>query len=322
MYLEKSCGRRFVWNFFLNKVPFAREAFTNQPTHQPVATEKREMARKLLCFAFAFLWAIPALGQKSVPAWPANLDTVRYPIFHKVEVMSAVKMADMGLHPVRLNKPIVVWNWTESRKRFLPDTLQAGVIVAADSAEQPVYKADCTNRLAPFPLGASVLSTERIDSTASRLLAGDSEKKGFWAGLGDLLGDATRMIGGFLLGLLEFLGGFLLLFLLLVLAFATALALAGLVRELWSRRSGATPPAPTPAPVPTPTPTARPFVTTPPSGATGGAASPLVAPTPPSGGRRFISYYPGEDHRIRFSGLRDVRFEEEEGVTTLRFRNA
>lgn len=293
------------------------------------------MVRKLLCFAFVFLWAIPALGQKSVPAWPAGLDTIRYPIFHKVEPMSAMKIAELGLRPVRLDTAIVVFNWTEARKRFQVDTLQKGVVVAVDRALQPIYKVDCGNRLGMLPLGASVSSifpTSGIqlpfDSTARRLLASDSASKGFWAGLGDRLGDAAREIGSFLWGLLKFLGAFLGLGLVLLLGVAIFAGLSEVARGLLvggRLRRGGTPPAPTSAPAPAP---AAPFVaspapvvpiTTPPATP---LASTTEVPVATSATRRFISYYPGEDHRIRFSGLRDVRFEEEEGVTTLRFRNA
>lgn len=282
------------------------------------------MVRTLIS-VLVFLWAVPVLGQKSVPAWPAGLDTVRYPIFHQApREMSAVKMADLGLHPIRLAKATVVWNWTESRKRFLPDTLQPGAIVAADSAQRPVYKVDCTNRLAEFPLGLAG-STNLGGSQGPSLLKGlpvsadsavvplvTSTEKGFASRFVEGIKSLLRGLGWLLLGLLA----------LAVLAAVVMMLLYFLAwLDNWmQRRRGGRPAGTPPAPAPLSSATAPATPTTIPP------ASPLTSTTEvpvatPASTRRFISYYPGEDHRIRFSGVRNVRFEEEGGVTTIRFQN-
>lgn len=275
---------------------------------------------KKLFLLLLVLGTIPVLAQRSVPAIPWGfVDTVKYPIFHKFEPMSAIKMAELGLRPVRLDTSVVMFNWYESRKRFMLDTLQRGVVVAVDSTGRPIYKADCSNRLVfakcpvvttkdssgSGPAGAHK-KTEEKDSFLKSLA------KGLWGLIGDLFGQLGW--------LLATLAGLALLGLLL-------LGLYLLGRRVFNGRIVATPPSGGSSPASTPL-VASPTV---PASATSApaASSPATSAAPVSATasgsvkeRKFVAYYPGEkEQMLRFSGVQDVRMEEEGGVTTLRFRN-
>jgi hypothetical protein len=269
---------------------------------------------KKLFLLLLVLGTIPVLAQRSVPAIPWGfVDTVKYPIFHKFEAMPAIKMAELGLRPVRLDTAIVMFNWYESRKRFMLDTLQKGVVVAVDSTGRPLYKADCSNRL--------VLAKYSLPSDSSKTIGSGPEKDSFlkslakslWSFIGDLFNHLfwllLTLLGLALLALLGWLifegGRRIFRSMNPVSAIPVAIPPAAPIAAAPAAASAsAAPAAPAPAPaVPT-------------------VAATATAPVPTPGERRFIAFYPGEEEQmLRYSGFRDVRLEEEGGVTTLRFRN-
>lgn len=137
----------------------------------------------IIGFIVAMCFISPRAGAqaqpRSVAALPEGLDTSRYPIFHQVEPMSAVRMADLGLRPVRLDTAIAVFNWVEREKRFHLDRLPAGVIIAVDSAGVPLYRQDCSNRLVVpvrhvLTLGQTLPDTSANALVAAAELAGES----------------------------------------------------------------------------------------------------------------------------------------------------
>lgn len=214
------------------------------------------LAMKKILTALALLFvsgALPAQTQpRSVPAMPAGLDTSRFPIFHKTEPMSAVRMADLGLRPVRLDTAIVVFNWTEARKRFQYDTIPAGVVVAVDTENIPRYRQDCSNRLVLLPKGisapASITAGLNPDSTSTDSARAIGVNTLASAGSGESwFSRAAGWLWGNLWGLAKLLGAILLLLVLLALAFAIGSGLVQFVRQIWAQR-GLTPVVVPPAP--------------------------------------------------------------------------
>lgn len=83
-------------------------------------------------------------------AVPREVDLEKYPILRKGE-LTARRAAEMGLHPVVLEKSATVYNHRrniETRGRFAYDTLLTGTVAYADKDGKLVYKADCSNRIA------------------------------------------------------------------------------------------------------------------------------------------------------------------------------
>lgn len=168
-------------------------------------TRMRKFVTATLAVIMLALGAAVAQGQaqpRSVAAMPKGLDTSRYPIFHKVEVMSAERMANLSLRPIKLDTAIVVFNWVEKERRFHLDTLPAGVFVAVDSNGVYRYRIDCSNRLVMPTLyyiaigdrgGSSLLDSS--DSLGSNLIPPAPATSG-GPGIGERFANAFRSTAG------------------------------------------------------------------------------------------------------------------------------
>ncbi len=251
------------------------------------------------------------------------------------------------------------YNWYRHLNRFVYETIPVGTLVYVDSAGIPRYREDCGNRLvepAKCPqcgtvgltdstsnglIGTPAVTTDTVINTSAKV-AGlwgrmtDSLKGmavGFWKGLGSIFAP--------LFWILLFLAGVALLLWLAMLIIGWLQGLRGTERRRFvgaeppfepvvSHYRGTTtapnpvPPVVTPTPPATPVPEITPTLTTavPVAGSTATPATP--APTGEAQSeRRFVAFYPGEpgsDTMLRFGGVKNVRFEEQDGETTIRFR--
>lgn len=143
----------------------------------------------------------PARVVNTTPrAVPVGMDIVKYPIMPANHRLTVAEIAKYELRPVRLDKDVVVYNYSTSDRAFWLDTLKTGELVLADANGEPVYKEDCGNRVAiikPCPACMPTMPTPvTLPATAGNV--GDNTDGGggyampgwlrsLWHGLGNLL---------------------------------------------------------------------------------------------------------------------------------------
>src|SRR3989344_1575294 len=262
-----------------------------------------------LCFLTFFVSATAVAAQR-VPAEkaiPANANLEQYPLFN--EPIPLDVQTDLQLNPIRLNEEWTGLNWHPRQDRFFYEKLLPGTIVFVDKDNNPIYKADCGNRLVSWP------DTSRADTASVATAPAPTVKKGLLDRIAGGLWGAMKALGGFLwdlfkmifLGLMAFLG----LALLISLLYWLWQGIRGLFDHLTDGGRGrqtapiATIPSsttpsgggrPVPPVVPVPpassgsTPTPLP-TTSPSSSGSGGGIPPSTEPTPPASNRRFFAFY-------------------------------
>ncbi len=306
----------------------------------------RLTARLLALVMVLLVSSSSAYAQKGGYAVADGAEMERYPIFSTNKPLSVQQIADLELHPVKLQEPLVVQNHFrglhDKQGRFVVETLPVGTLVLVDKNGNVRYKADCGNRLVEFnntALNRGGVSSIKLEDLPKPLQStpppppAPTPHKGIWQTL-------TEALRGAAIGLWKFIGnilapfGWLVLFLLgAVLLGLLMLAIGWLIRD-WFRprpddnqawRGGAVPPAPVPIvaaqPAP-PAPVAPVAAVVPPPA----QPAPAVAEQPAEQARaRRIIFDRGngrEPNLIRWVGFELHSFETApDGTHSLRFRD-
>ncbi|MEK7174584.1 MAG: hypothetical protein AAB759_02910 [Patescibacteria group bacterium] len=198
------------------------------------------MAVLVLAFLVAGSVAFAApLAEKAIP------DGVRlgsYPEFSRP--LTIGEQADFGLHPVRLSEPWTGYNFHRKVEggRYVLETLATGTLVLADESGNPIYKADCGNRLGSLPVCPACPATSAAGGGTLPETFSDAPLQSRWAGFWHGVGALAKALGWLILALLG-------------LALLAAIIIAGgaALRSLWrSTRGSCSPPAPAPTTTVTP----------------------------------------------------------------------
>ncbi len=260
------------------------------------------MSTKILCFVSLLLVLSGSAFARSSNgefAAPQGAQLEKYPL--EGHQLSLSQQAELGLKPVRLETAWTGYNHYRGLRggRWVLETLPAGTIVLADKDGNPVYKADCGNRL---------VALAKCPACGTASIPAGSHRRGFW--------DRHPNFRNFLehLGLLclALLGIFLLLLLLLFLW----TLLRRIYEELIAPFRG------------NPGPTRATATSSPASPSSSGAPppDPSASGSGAPGGRqnRYVAFYHGEGtepHKVNFGGHRHVSVNDHgDGKFTINFR--
>jgi hypothetical protein len=257
--------------------------------------------------------AFAASTHRGELAVPAGAQLWQYPLYPGP--VSAAAKAALGLHVVESAVPWTGYNYYRDLRggRWVLETLPAGTLVLVDGNGNPVYKADCGNRLVGIekcPTCPVVVSKENASGSTSggRERSGHAKAgSGFWS-RHPSLGKFYDFLGTLVFWLLG-------LFLLLALLALLWWLLTSTVNAFRERNQLPPPPPPAPAPVVVPPVPVSPV-----------PEPPEPAPEPPAAGRqpRYVAFYRGEGdqpHKVNFAGYRHVVMTDHgENKFTLHFR--
>lgn len=293
------------------------------------------------------------IGFAAIPtqrATPPNAELERFPIMGRKPAVA--ELGRMGLKPITLDRAWTGFNWHRDKGRFVLDTLQPGTVVWADASGAYRYRDDCWNRLVSLQQCASGGSTRTpppVSSTppgggngrsggsvgSASGQGGDSQRKSIFGGFADSMWNGAKSIWpntadlakGYA-GILASLVGIALLLALLAVPFL----LWYLIYRAYQNRQGGgqaqgVPQQGAGAAAPAVIPQQRQAHA---AAAAGGppvapaipAAPPVVPAAPQAQGRRFVNFAPADANNpnmVRFGGFNNVRVEEDQGVTTIRF---
>ena len=293
-------------------------------------------------FVLSLVLCASAFAQKGQFALPEGAEIEKYPI--KNYPLTGREQAELGLSPKTLIKEQVFQN--HFRKlggkggRFVLETLKTGTLVLVDNAGNPRYKADCGNRLVGVPEGfvssKVTYSSEPVGLGDHASNNSDGWHKKFANAIWGFIGNMPESLGLLGLGLLGLaillllIGGFLYLLVwlgdrisnlirhrprpaILVTPITPRDSVQSVVPPVSSTPSVSTSPTPSQAThVPTPVVATPAQVVTP--------TEPHIPNTP--SGRSFMSFADngdGQPHMIKWSGMKTLVHEHQDGVHTVRF---
>ncbi|KND47660.1 MAG: hypothetical protein AB201_01860 [Parcubacteria bacterium C7867-006] len=137
------------------------------------------IARSLALVLLVFLSATNAFAQKGEYAVPKDAQLEQYPVLEANKPLTVVQIADMHLHPIRLDKPTVVQNHFRGlhgkEGRFVVETLPKGTLVLVDENNNLRYKEDCGNRLVEFDNQALVRGIISSDKLSEPVVVHDGD---------------------------------------------------------------------------------------------------------------------------------------------------
>ncbi len=215
-------------------------------------------ARSLAFVLLVLFSATSVFAQKGEYAVAKDAQLDKYPVLEANKPLTVMQIADMHLHPVRLEKPTVVQNHFRGlhgkEGRFVVETLPKGTLVLVDENNNLRYKEDCGNRLVEFDnqaLVRGIVSSIKLPeatvaparATPAQVKA-RSQESGLWRAVRSLWGHTMD----FLRPIANWLGWFLGWGVIWILIFAILAALYESARG-WGQEPGypPVPVAPQPA---------------------------------------------------------------------------
>ena len=239
----------------------------------------RTLVRSLAFVLLVLLSATSVFAQKGEFAVPQDAQLDKYPILETNKPLTVMQIADMHLHPVRLEKPTVVQNHFRGlhgrEGRFVVETLPKGTLVLLDENGNLRYKEDCGNRLVEFDnqaLVRGIVSSIKMREQSKPVVpyfpatSTKPQDAGIWKGVKALWNhfiDALRPVANWLGWFLGWAAIWLMIALLIATLYELAIG--------WGRETGY-PPLPGTATRPSPNAVVQPLATVP-------TAQPAVAQT-------------------------------------------
>lgn len=147
------------------------------------------MKFRVLGFLVMFLVLVsPVLADqpRTMFSAPTNADLMKYPVL-KYGGLTPRLAAEMGLHPETIKEPTVVENHfrelVDKDGRMVREILPKGTVVYANASGEPIYKADCANRIAvvkPCPVCPPASPAVKAQATTATTTAAAKTSRGFW----------------------------------------------------------------------------------------------------------------------------------------------